>query len=78
MADLAYFIKLDQPLEHINQSPEYCMHCHIAGEGDSQPGVGNMIDLHTKLFRIFRDVGYTNSGTIRLNGFKARRTRCGR
>lgn len=61
MADLAYFIKLDQPLEHINESPEYCMHCHIAGEADSQPGVGNMLDLHTKLFRIFRDVGYTGA-----------------
>ncbi len=58
MADLAYFIKLDQPLEHIKQNPELCMHCHIAGAGDAQPGVGDMVAIHTKLFRIFRDVGY--------------------
>ena len=61
MADLAYFIKLDQPLEHITHDPEYCMHCHIAGAGDAQPGVGDMEEIHTHLFRIFRDIGYTRA-----------------
>ncbi|MBK8021917.1 MAG: hypothetical protein IPK19_10965 [Chloroflexi bacterium] len=58
MADLAYFIKLDQPLEHILQSPEYCMHCHMAGANDGQPGVGDMVEIHTHLFRVLRDAGY--------------------
>ena len=57
MADLAYFIKLEQPLEDIYQNPEYCMHCHMAGV-DGQPGVGDMVEIHTRLFRIFREVGY--------------------
>ena len=58
MADLAYFLKIPQPLEHIKQDPEYCMHCHIAGAGGAQPGVGDMLEIHTHLFRIFRDIGY--------------------
>jgi hypothetical protein len=58
MADLAYFLKIPQPLEHIKQDSEYCMHCHMAGAGDAQPGVGDMVEIHTHLFRVFRDIGY--------------------
>jgi sugar phosphate isomerase/epimerase len=57
MADLAYFLALDQPLEDIMKDPEYCMHCHIAGD-DGQPGFGDRVAIHTKLFRIFKDIGY--------------------
>ena len=60
MADLAYFIKLPQPLEDIKQDPEYCMHCHMAGV-EAQPGFGDMVEIHTHLFRILRDIGYTRA-----------------
>ncbi|MBI1299182.1 TIM barrel protein [bacterium] len=57
MADLNYFIKLDQPLEHITIEPEYCAHVHIA-EGGGQPGTGDRSDIYKRLFRILRDIGY--------------------
>jgi sugar phosphate isomerase/epimerase len=58
MADLNYFIAGNQPLEHIAEDPDYCLHVHIAGE-TAQPGVGDRVDLHTRLFRVLRDIGYT-------------------
>jgi len=58
MADLNYFIAGNQPLEHIALDPEYCMHVHIAGV-NAQPGVGDRVDIHTHLFRVLRDIGYT-------------------
>jgi sugar phosphate isomerase/epimerase len=58
MADTAYFLAYDQPLEDIAKAPEYCLHCHIAGE-KGQPGVGDRVEYHTRLFRILRDIGYT-------------------
>ena len=57
MADLAYFLRGDQPLDDIALDPDYCLHVHIAGEG-GQPGVGNREDLHLRLFRVLRDIGY--------------------
>ncbi len=57
MADLAYFLKLPQPLEDITHDSEYCMHCHMAGV-EAQPGVGDMLEIHTHLFRVFRDISY--------------------
>jgi sugar phosphate isomerase/epimerase len=57
MADVAYFLRGNQPLEHIAEDPDYCLHVHIAGEG-GQPGVGGRVALHTRLFRILRDIGY--------------------
>lgn len=57
MADVAYFLRGNQPLEQITADPDYCLHVHIAGEG-GQPGVGDRVDLHTRLFRILRDIGY--------------------
>jgi sugar phosphate isomerase/epimerase len=57
MADLNYFLKLDQPLEDIAIEPEWCTHVHIA-EGKGQPGTGDRTDLYERLFRILRDIGY--------------------
>jgi sugar phosphate isomerase/epimerase len=57
MADLNYFLKLDQPLEDIAREPEFCAHVHIA-EGGGQPGIGDRTDLYTRLFRILRDIEY--------------------
>jgi sugar phosphate isomerase/epimerase len=57
MADLAYFLELKQPLEDILLDPEACLHVHMAGVG-GQPGLGDRVAVHTKLFRILRDMGY--------------------
>ena len=57
MADLNYFLKLDQPLEDIAKEPEWCAHVHIA-EGKGQPGTGDRTDLYERLFRILRDIDY--------------------
>jgi sugar phosphate isomerase/epimerase len=58
MADLNYFIQGNQPLQHIANDPEYCLHVHIAGV-NGQPGVGDRVAIHTQLFRILRDIHYT-------------------
>lgn len=57
MADLNYFLKLNQPLEDIAIEPEYCTHVHIA-EGGGQPGIGDRTDIYERLFRILRDINY--------------------
>ncbi len=57
MADLNYFLKLEQPLEDITRAPEFCTHVHIA-EGAGQPGTGDRTDIYQRLFRILRDIGY--------------------
>jgi sugar phosphate isomerase/epimerase len=57
MADLNYFLKLDQPFDDIKEAPELCLHCHIAGE-HGQPGVGNLREKHKAFFRVLRDIGY--------------------
>jgi sugar phosphate isomerase/epimerase len=57
MADLNYFIQGNQPLEHIAKEPAYCLHVHVAGE-NAQPGVGNRVVIHTRLFRILREIEY--------------------
>jgi sugar phosphate isomerase/epimerase len=61
MADLNYFIALNQDLEDIAQAPEMLVHAHIAGE-HAQPGVGDLVDFHTHFFRVLRDIGY--EGTV--------------
>jgi sugar phosphate isomerase/epimerase len=57
MADMAYFLKLDQPFEIIREAPDVCLHVHIAGEG-GQPGLGDRVEVHKQLFRVLRDIGY--------------------
>jgi sugar phosphate isomerase/epimerase len=58
MADLNYFLKLDQNLEDILKYPEYCLNVHIQGDGGAQPNVGNREDILLRLFRILKDAGY--------------------
>jgi sugar phosphate isomerase/epimerase len=57
MADMNYFLKLDQPFEHIKLAPERCLHCHIAGD-HGQPGVGDLEQTHKAFFRVLRDIDY--------------------
>lgn len=58
MADLNYFIKGNQPIEHIAEDPQARLHVHIVGE-KAQPGVGMREDLYLRLFRVLRQIGYT-------------------
>lgn len=58
MADLAYFLRGGQDLEDIAREPDYCVHCHIAGE-KGQPGVGDRREVHKRLFSLLREIGYT-------------------
>ena len=58
LADLNYFIRGNQPLEHIALEPDYLLHVHIAGD-HGQPGVGNLEPVYLDLFRILRDIGYS-------------------
>ncbi len=58
MADLNYFLELDQPLEDVAKEPELCLHCHIQGDGGAQPNVGGREKTFLRLFTIFRDMGY--------------------
>ena len=62
MADLAYFLALNQPFEDIAVEPDYCLDCHVAGEG-GQPGIGDRVEIHKHLFRVLRDVGYEHAVT---------------
>jgi hypothetical protein len=58
MADLAYFLERGQALEDILIAPEACLHVHMAGV-HGQPGLGDRVEVHTRLFRILRDIKYT-------------------
>jgi len=60
MADLNYFLELDQPLENIKIESGKCLHVHIQGDGGSQPNVGDRDDIFIKLFTILKEVGYEN------------------
>jgi sugar phosphate isomerase/epimerase len=57
MADLNYFIQINQPFEDIALEPDYCLHVHIQGD-TYQPNVGNSTEKLLHLFRILRDMGY--------------------
>jgi len=58
MADLNYFLEINQPLEDILKYPEYCLNVHIAGDGGAQPNVGERSEIFTKLFSILKDIDY--------------------
>jgi sugar phosphate isomerase/epimerase len=58
MADLNYFLKLDQPLEDILKYPDFCLNVHIAGDGGSQPNVGTREETFIHLFKVLKDAGY--------------------
>lgn len=70
MADLNYFLELDQPLEDIAKEPDYCLHCHIQGDGGAQPNVGSRESTFLRLFSIFRDIGYQR-GVSAANPWKS-------
>ena len=58
MADIDYFIALDQPFEHIRTESEKCLHVHIGGV-NGQPGVGGRGDeVFIKLFTVLKEIGY--------------------
>jgi hypothetical protein len=57
MADLNYFIAIDQAFEDIALEPDLCLHVHIQGE-TYQPNVGNCTDKILHIFRVLRDIGY--------------------
>ncbi|MDR2759153.1 MAG: sugar phosphate isomerase/epimerase [Spirochaetaceae bacterium] len=58
MADLNYFLELDQPLEDILKYPGYCLNVHVQGDGGAQPNVGNRKEVLLHLFRVLKDAGY--------------------
>jgi sugar phosphate isomerase/epimerase len=58
MADLNYFLELNQPLEDILKHPDYCLNVHIQGDGGAQPNVGAREETFTRLFKVLKDAGY--------------------
>lgn len=64
MADLNYFLELDQPLEDILKYPEYCLNVHIQGDGGAQPNVGNRKEILTHLFRVLKEAGYDKGVSV--------------
>ncbi|MDR2482154.1 MAG: sugar phosphate isomerase/epimerase [Treponema sp.] len=58
MADLNYFIELEQPLEDILKHPGYCLNVHIQGDGGAQPNVGNREQVLLHLFKVLKEAGY--------------------
>jgi sugar phosphate isomerase/epimerase len=64
MADLNYFLKLNEPLDDIRIDPSYCLHVQMAGEGNgfSQPNLVPRTAAYGELFTILKDIGY--NGTV--------------
>ncbi|MCL2139122.1 MAG: sugar phosphate isomerase/epimerase [Treponema sp.] len=58
MADLNYFLELEQPLEDILKFPDYCLNVHIQGDGGAQPNVGNRKDTLIHFFNVLKEAGY--------------------
>ena len=57
MADIDYFLALNQPFDHIRTESEKCLHVHIGGVG-AQPNVGGREEILINLFNVLKDVGY--------------------
>jgi sugar phosphate isomerase/epimerase len=57
MADLNYFVAVDEPFEDIALAPDYCLHVHIQGD-TYQPNYGDSTAKILHIFRVLRDVGY--------------------
>ena len=64
MADLNYFIRLDQPLEDILKYPDLCLNVHIAGDGGAQPNVGMREETFVHLFKVLKDAGYDKGVSV--------------
>lgn len=63
MADLNYFLALNEPLSDIKLAPELCINVHIQGDGGAQPNVGKREDILTELFTILKDIEYDKGVT---------------
>jgi len=57
MADLNYFVAVNEPFEDIAIAPEYCLHDHIQGD-KYQPNYGDSTAKILRIFRVLRDAGY--------------------
>jgi sugar phosphate isomerase/epimerase len=57
MADLNYFVKIDEPFQDVALAPELCLHVHIQGD-TYQPNYGDHRDKILRIFRVLRDIGY--------------------
>lgn len=66
MADLNYFLKLNEPLDDILEDPSYCLHVQMAGGGNghSQPNIAPHTEAYHKLFAILKDIGYTATVSV--------------
>lgn len=60
MADLNYFLALNQDLEDILKAPDYCLNVHIQGDGGAQPYVGNRTPIFERLFKILKEINYAH------------------
>jgi sugar phosphate isomerase/epimerase len=60
MADLNYFVQIDEPFEDIQIEPDLCLHVHIQGE-TYQPNVGDCTEKILRIFRVLRDMGYART-----------------
>jgi len=60
MADLNYFVQIDEPFEDIQIEPDLCLHVHIQGE-TYQPNVGDCTEKILHIFRVLRDMGYART-----------------
>lgn len=57
MADLNYFIAVNEPFEDVAIDPDYCLHVHIQGD-TYQPNCGDCATKISHIFRILRDIRY--------------------
>jgi sugar phosphate isomerase/epimerase len=57
MADLNYFVAVNEPFEDIAIAPDYCLHVHIQGD-TYQPNFGNSTAKILHIFRLLRDIGF--------------------
>jgi sugar phosphate isomerase/epimerase len=66
MADLNYFLKLNEPLDDIRIDPSYCLHVQMAGEGNgfSQPNLVPRTAAYNELFTILKDIGYNSTVSV--------------
>lgn len=64
MADLNYFLRIQEPLEDILKSPEDCLHVHIQGDGGAQPNVGDRSVILKNLFSILKEANYSKGISV--------------
>jgi len=57
MADLNYFLAVEEPFEDVAIDPDYCLHVHIQGD-TYQPNFGGCAAKILHIFRVLRDIRY--------------------